>query len=64
MNWSTVKLGDICKFVYGESLPQKNRISGGVSVYGSNGIVGEHNSSITNGETIIVGRKGSVGQVN
>lgn len=64
MNWPTVKLGDICKFVYGDSLPQYNRISGGVSVYGSNGIVGEHNSSITNGETIIVGRKGSVGQVN
>jgi len=63
--WRWVKLGDICEFTYGESLPARARQSDGkVPVYGSNGIVGYHNQAVTSGPTIIIGRKGSIGEVH
>lgn len=57
-------LGEVCEFKYGDSLPERKRISGSIPVYGSNGIVGYHNHSVTHGETIIIGRKGSIGEVH
>ncbi|MHC5732570.1 MAG: restriction endonuclease subunit S domain-containing protein, partial [Nostoc sp.] len=33
-------------------------------VFGSNGIIGQHNEAITDGSTIVIGRKGSLGEVN
>lgn len=48
---------------YGETLTQENRDGGNILVYGSNGVVGSHNFSVTNGATIIIGRKGSAGKV-
>ncbi len=62
--WEVKKLGEVCGFIYGDSLPEKERNKGEISVYGSNGVVGSHNIAITEGETIIIGRKGSVGEVN
>ncbi|OQX24331.1 MAG: hypothetical protein BWK80_21285 [Desulfobacteraceae bacterium IS3] len=62
--WRWVKLVDICEFQYGSSLTENMRQEGKVPVYGSNGIVGYHNSPLTSGSTIIIGRKGSVGQVH
>ena len=62
--WKVKRLGDLCEFVYGDSLPEKKRKNGDVAVYGSNGIVGKHDAAITENETIIIGRKGSVGEVN
>ncbi|WP_081494008.1 restriction endonuclease subunit S [Rhodococcus sp. R1101] len=62
--WAKVKLGEICEFKYGKSLPQGARQAGEFSVYGSNGIVGSHSRSLTTGPTIVVGRKGSLGEVN
>lgn len=59
-----VCLGDICTFEYGKALPAKLRKNGTVPVYGSNGLVGYHDSSLTNGPTIVVGRKGSIGKIN
>ena len=49
---------------YGISLPEKKRISGDFPVYGSNGVVGSHNEFLIKAPCIIVGRKGSVGEVN
>ena len=49
---------------YGISLPEKKRISGDFPVYGSNGVVGSHNEFLVNAPCIIVGRKGSAGEVN
>jgi type I restriction enzyme S subunit len=37
---------------------------GDYAVYGSNGQVGRHDSGLTSGKTIIVGRKGSIGEVH
>ncbi|WFP27340.1 restriction endonuclease subunit S [Gordonia hongkongensis] len=59
-----MSLGEICEFKYGKSLPAKQRVPGQVAVYGSNGQVGTHESSISSGVTIVVGRKGSLGEVH
>jgi type I restriction enzyme S subunit len=58
-------LGNIVKFEYGKSLPTKKRdIEGTIPVYGSNGIVGYHSESLIDGPSLIVGRKGSIGEVH
>jgi len=57
-------LGEICEFKYGKSLPEGKRAPGRIDVYGSNGPVGSHSEAITDGPTIVIGRKGSVGEVN
>ena len=62
--WKYASLGEICKFEYGSGLPEHKRIIGSISVFGSNGVIGYHNIAITQGPTIIIGRKGSIGQVN
>jgi type I restriction enzyme S subunit len=62
--WSEKQLGEILTLNYGWSLPEKNRVAGGVPVFGSNGIVGTHNEPLVPSEGIIVGRKGSAGNVH
>ena len=57
-------LGDICEFNYGKSLPSKKRLEGAYTVYGSNGCVGSHIEAITEEPAIIVGRKGSIGELH
>jgi len=61
--WPMVKLGEVCTFEYGKSLPEKNRQPGEYPVMGSNGRVGFHNVFLVEGPTIIIGRKGSSGEV-
>ena len=63
-SWIAVILGDLLRFNYGKSLPDRARSGSGFPVYGSNGIVGYHGNSLTDGETLIIGRKGSVGEVH
>jgi len=62
-NWSVRRLKLICSFAYGDSLGATNRMPGDVPVYGSNGIVGYHDSSNMLAPCIIVGRKGSSGKL-
>lgn len=62
--WDTVKLGDICNFEYGKSLRADNRIDGQYPVYGSNGIVGYHNEFLVEAPFLVIGRKGSAGEVH
>jgi type I restriction enzyme S subunit len=52
------------RFAYGESLPAENRNDGNVPVFGSNGVVGVHDHSITGAPSIIIGRKGSSGKIS
>lgn len=61
--WQEVELGEVCKFKYGKSLPTDKRDGGNFPVYGSNGVVGHHSSAVTDGPTIVIGRKGSFGEV-
>ena len=49
---------------YGSSLTEESRQLGDVPVFGSNGRVGTHDTSCVDGPGILVGRKGSVGQVH
>ncbi|KJJ85522.1 restriction endonuclease subunit S [Candidatus Omnitrophus magneticus] len=56
-------VGDYIELVYGGGLPERNRKRGKYPVYGSNGVVGYHDQSLVQGPGIIVGRKGTVGQV-
>lgn len=54
---------EVCTLEYGASLPKEKRIEGPYPVVGSNGITGYHNEYIVKGPVIIVGRKGSAGEV-
>lgn len=58
-----VKLKDICEFLYGKGLPQREREKGEFPVYGSGGIVDYHKTFLIEGPGIIVGRKGTIGSV-
>ncbi len=63
--WQRLYLGDVIDLEYGKSLPLKDRKDfGDVPVYGSNGVVGNHDVALVNGPCIVVGRKGSAGAVN
>ncbi|MGW6534820.1 restriction endonuclease subunit S [Streptomyces sp. NPDC055051] len=53
----------MCEFKYGKSLPASARDGEGFSVYGSNGPVGRHSVALTKGPTIVIGRKGSFGEI-
>jgi type I restriction enzyme S subunit len=63
-SWIEVTLGDLLSFNYGKSLPNNARSGSGFPVYGSNGIVGYHDIALTDKETLIIGRKGSVGEIH
>ena len=59
------KIELLVKINYGKGLSAKQRDPNGkLPVFGSNGIIGFHSESITNAPAIIIGRKGSVGEVN
>ncbi len=61
--WDFVELGEILTLEYGKPLKKENRGKGLYPVFGSNGIVGYHNSYLVEGPFIIIGRKGSAGAV-
>ncbi|HIF9188619.1 TPA: restriction endonuclease subunit S [Photobacterium damselae] len=62
--WVSLKLGDLIELKYGKSLPAKQRSGIGFPVYGSNGVVGLHTEALVPGGGLIVGRKGSFGEVH
>ncbi|WP_428196410.1 restriction endonuclease subunit S [Aliivibrio kagoshimensis] len=62
--WVKLKLGDLIELKYGKSLPAKQRSGIGFPVYGSNGVVGLHSEALVSGGGLIVGRKGSFGEVH
>ncbi|MCX2497899.1 restriction endonuclease subunit S [Plesiomonas shigelloides] len=61
--WIATTLGSIIELKYGKSLPAVSRDGGCYPVFGSNGIVGGHSEPLVNKAGIIVGRKGSYGEV-
>lgn len=63
INFDSMILGDLIYLQYGKALPAKNRSGDGYPVYGSNGEVGRHQKYCTEGPFIIVGRKGSFGEI-
>ncbi|MCC7161464.1 MAG: N-6 DNA methylase [Anaerolineae bacterium] len=59
-----VEIGELCTFEYGKPLKQEDRISGEYPVFGSNGVVGYHNEYLVQAPFLVVGRKGSAGEVH
>jgi len=65
MNNQKVKVGEFCPFVYGKALTAHKRNGSGLfPVYGANGIIGYHTEALTSSPTIIIGRKGTIGQIH
>ncbi|HMN94034.1 MAG TPA: restriction endonuclease subunit S [Hydrogenophaga sp.] len=62
--WEWIRLGEVFSLEYGSSLPAKERLAGDVPVFGSNGVVGFHTDALISEPSLIIGRKGSVGEVN
>jgi type I restriction enzyme S subunit len=61
---TTISMQQIVKIHYGKSLKEEERDhTGKYSVFGSSGEVGKHNSALITYPTLIIGRKGSVGNV-
>ena len=63
LHQTTKKLGEVVSLEYGKPLKKEDRKEGDYPVFGSNGIVGFHDEFIVQGPCIIVGRKGSAGEV-
>lgn len=59
----TVRLGNVLSLEYGSSLIEEERSGGEFPVMGSNGIVGYHDDYLVEAPCIIIGRKGSAGEV-
>jgi type I restriction enzyme, S subunit len=62
--WAETTIGEVLQFNYGKGLPERDRSGSGFSVYGSNGVVGYHEKAFVSAESLVVGRKGSVGEVH
>ena len=63
--WLCLSLGHVFDLEYGKSLPAKDRVaSGDIPVFGSNGVVGWHDEPMVSQPVVVVGRKGSAGEVN
>ncbi|HOW15194.1 restriction endonuclease subunit S [Methanosarcina sp.] len=63
-HWEVRRVKQLCRFIYGDSLPTEARQHGDIAVFGSNGRVGSHIISNTHSPCIVIGRKGSFGKVN
>jgi hypothetical protein len=56
IGWEWLRLVDLVTLEYGKNLPApKRKQSGGIPVYGSNGVVGIHDTALLNGPAIIDG---------
>ena len=55
---------ELFELTYGKGLSEKERDGKGFPVYGSNGVVGKHSKFLVKGPGIIIGRKGSIGEIN
>ena len=63
--WARTSLGEIYELTYGRSLPKADRNArGDYPVYGSNGVIGYHDSFLAEGPVIVVGRKGAAGAIS
>lgn len=63
--WVQTNVGQLYHFEYGKSLTKHSRTEAGkYPVFGSNGVVGKHDSFLIEGPALIVGRKGAAGAVS
>ena len=62
--WDLEPIGKRIALEYGSGLTDVERTPGAYQVFGSNGPVGTHDKYLVEGPGILVGRKGSVGEVH
>ena len=62
--WEFASLGDVIELKYGKGLTKLSRNGGCYTVYGSNGVVGTHSNFLIENSCLVVGRKGSIGEVH
>ncbi len=62
--WISKRIGEFLSLEYGAPLPEEQRRDGIIPVVGSNGVVGYHSEPLIDGPAIVIGRKGSAGEVN
>lgn len=64
-NWVAARFGSIFSLEYGDNLPERMRSgTGEYNVFGSNGVVGTHDSFKVEQPCLVIGRKGSAGAIN
>ena len=64
MSWQKVSLGEVLTLHYGKALPKEDRNpSGSIPIYGANGIKDYSDKSLSTGPSLIIGRKGSAGEI-
>jgi type I restriction enzyme S subunit len=61
--WERRTLGSVLNLQRGFDLPLQDRVASGIPIYGSTGVVGEHNTAKVIVPTLITGRSGSLGTV-
>ena len=62
-HWEVRRMKTVARFGYGDSLAADDRVAGPYKVYGSNGVVDQHDRANTQSPCLIIGRKGSFGKV-
>ncbi len=61
--WRKGKLGEVLELLYGKALKADNRVLGKYPVIGSSGIVDYHDEYLVRSPGIVIGRKGTIGEV-
>lgn len=61
--WAQASLNDLVAIVYGKSPSEIAKLDGGFPIYGTGGISGYTDSSLCDGPSIILGRKGTIDKV-
>jgi type I restriction enzyme S subunit len=62
-DWEEGVLGDLIKLEYGKGLKKSIRTGTGFPVVGSSGIIDHHSDYLVEGPGIVIGRKGTLGEV-
>lgn len=62
-DWEEGVLGDVIKLEYGKGLKKSIRTGTGFPVVGSSGIIDYHTDYLVEGPGIVIGRKGTLGEV-
>ena len=62
--WKAVMLGSVCELTYGKALPANNRLEKSeFPAYGANGVKTYATSPLYSKPSIVIGRKGSAGEI-
>jgi type I restriction enzyme, S subunit len=62
--WQEIRLGEVVTLNYGKSLGRERRNpEGAIPVYGANGIMDWSDDQLTEGPSLVIGRKGSAGEI-